>query len=165
MSGNKINRGIASEFYVAAELRRRNFVDSPTLGNTPNTDILCSNVGGTKFVHIQVKTFVPGNKTVTLGQKAEINFGDNFIWVLSGIPHPRVNDFSDFVFFVIPSPDLSKNVSESHREWLKKPGKNGRPHKDTNMRNIGIPPQTAFNGWSIAGYKNRWDIVENLLAD
>ena len=41
------------------------------MGNTPNTDILCSNSEGTKFVHIQVKTYVPGNKTVTVGVKAE----------------------------------------------------------------------------------------------
>jgi len=30
-----------------------------TLGNTQNTDILCSNVEGTRIVHTQVKTYMP----------------------------------------------------------------------------------------------------------
>ncbi len=35
-----------------------------TLGNTPNTDILCSNLAGARFVHVQVKTFIPGDAPV-----------------------------------------------------------------------------------------------------
>ena len=61
------------------------------IGNTPNTDVLCSNIEGTKFVHIQVKTFVPGNRTSSVGMKAEKNFGDNFFWVLVGIPEAVTN--------------------------------------------------------------------------
>jgi hypothetical protein len=52
-----------------------------TLGNCPNTDILCSNAAGTKFAHIQVKTFRPGDRTCTVGMKAEKNYGRNFFWV------------------------------------------------------------------------------------
>lgn len=60
---DKSSRGNASQFFVAGELCRRDLVALVTIGNTPNTDILCSNKEGTKFVHIQVKTFVPGNRT------------------------------------------------------------------------------------------------------
>lgn len=49
---DKTFRGNASQFFVAGELCRRNLVAVVTLGNTPNTDILCSNPEGTKFVHI-----------------------------------------------------------------------------------------------------------------
>jgi hypothetical protein len=63
---SKNSRGSAAQFFVAGELCRRNLVAVVTMGNTPNTDILCSNIEGTKFVHIQVKTYVPGNKTVTV---------------------------------------------------------------------------------------------------
>ena len=59
--------------------------------NTLNTDILCSNRDGTKFVHIQVKTYVPGNKTVSVGKKAERDSGANFVWVLAGIPMPEMD--------------------------------------------------------------------------
>lgn len=80
----KSSRGNASQFFVAGELCRRGYSAVVTLGNTPNTDILCSNLEGTKFVHIQVKTFVPGNRTCSVGVKAERDFGENFFWGLSG---------------------------------------------------------------------------------
>jgi hypothetical protein len=75
---DKSTTGNASQFFVAGELCRRGYSAVVTLGNTPNTDILCSNISGTRFVHIQVKTFVPGNRTCSVGLKAERNFGDNF---------------------------------------------------------------------------------------
>ena len=102
---DKSSRGNSSQFFVAGELCRRELVAVVTMGNTPNTDILCSNREGTKFVHIQVKTFVPGNATVSVGKKAEKNYGKNFIWVLAGIPVPGRN--ADFVYFIIPSRDVS----------------------------------------------------------
>jgi len=91
MGKDKTYRGNASQFFVAGELCRRGFSAVVTLGNTPNTDILCSNVEGTKFVHIQVKTFIPGRKTCSVGMKAEKNYGDTFFWVLGGIPEPNTD--------------------------------------------------------------------------
>ena len=93
---NKNARGSSAQFFVAGELCRRDLVAVVTMGNTPNTDVLCSNVEGTKFVHIQVKTFPPGNQKVTVGMKAEKDFGKNFIWVLAGIPLKE--DKSEFVY-------------------------------------------------------------------
>jgi hypothetical protein len=55
--------GSASQFFVAGELCRRAHTAVVTLGNTPNVDILCSNLIGTKFAHIQVKTFRHGVST------------------------------------------------------------------------------------------------------
>ena len=89
---------------------------------------------GTKFVHIQVKTFVPGSRTVSVGLKAEKNYGDNFIWVLGGIPH--ANQDNRFEYYVIPSPVVAENVREAHRMWLAGEGKNGHVRKDGNVRTI-----------------------------
>jgi hypothetical protein len=58
---HKALRRHASEFFVAGELCRRGHAAVVTLGNTPNVDILCSNLAGTRFAHIQVKTFEPGS--------------------------------------------------------------------------------------------------------
>ena len=82
---NKNHRGSASQFFVAGELCRRGYVAVVTMGNTPNTDILCSNEEGTKFVHIQVKTYVPGIKSVQVGKKSEKDFGKPNL--LSGVYH------------------------------------------------------------------------------
>jgi hypothetical protein len=45
---------------------------------------------GTRFVHIQVKTFVPGGRSCSVGMKAEQDFGENFFWVLGGIPESTI---------------------------------------------------------------------------
>ena len=104
----KSTRGNASQFFIAGELCRRGYSAVVTLGNTPNTDILCSNIDGTKFVHIQVKTFIPGNRTCSVGKKAEKSYGDIFFWILGGIPQP--NSEMAFQYFVIPSLVMSKNI-------------------------------------------------------
>jgi hypothetical protein len=98
---NKTARGNSAQFFVAGELCRRGHSAVVTLGNTPNTDILCSNEEGTRFVHVQVKTYVPGNRTVTVGLKAEKNFGENFIWVLAGIPSSESH--TPFEYYIVPS--------------------------------------------------------------
>jgi len=161
-SKNKNHRGSASQFFVAGELCRRGLVAVVTMGNTPNTDILCSNIEGTKFVHIQVKTFVPGNRTVSVGRKAEKNYGENFIWVLAGIP--EAGSDKDFEYFVVPSSVISKNVERDHRKWLETPGKNGQTHNDNNIRVIKLPPYNLNSEWKIDDYKNQWSIITDLLS-
>src|SRR3990167_2665330 len=49
---DKSHRGNASQFFIAGELCRRGLVAVVTMGNCPNTDILCSNKAGTAFVHM-----------------------------------------------------------------------------------------------------------------
>ena len=158
---SKTLRGNASQFFVAGELCRRGLVAVVTLGNTPNTDILCSNVQGTKFVHIQVKTFVPGNGTVSVGEKAEQNYGRNFVWVLAGIPEK--DQHAPFEYFIIPSRVMSQQVKDAHDNWLGTPGKQGQPHNKTSMRVVHLPPNKSSIGWSVNRYRDKWSIIENLL--
>src|SRR5579859_1882307 len=128
MERDKSYRGNASQFFVAGELCRRGYAAVVTLGNTPHTDILCSNRAGTKFVHIQVKTFVPGNKTCSVGEKAERPYGQAFFWVLAGIP--LVHDGAQFEYYVVPAADMAHNVARCHQTWLNTPGKAGQQHRD-----------------------------------
>lgn len=157
----KSARGNASQFFIAGELCRRGYSAVVTLGNTPNTDILCSNIEGTRFVHIQVKTYVPGNSTCSVGLKSEKDFGENFFWILGGIPQPQSK--SGFEYFIIPSTDMAKNIKEAHELWLKTPGKNGQAHNQTNIRTVHIPPYKSFSGWDISKYRERWDLIEAKL--
>ena len=57
---DKSARGNASQFFVAGELCRRELVALVTIGNTPNTDILCSNKAGTKFPLVRRLADQPG---------------------------------------------------------------------------------------------------------
>ena len=159
---DKSHRANASQFFIAGELCRRNLVAVVTMGNCPNTDILCSNKAGTAFAHIQVKTFVPGNRTCSVGRKAERNFGKNFFWILGGIPKP--DSESEFIYYIIPSEDLSRNVLENHKIWSNTPGKKGQPHdSETTMRTVELPPYKQTNSWGLNKYKNRWDLIEKML--
>ena len=161
MNKDKTFRGNASQFFVAGELCRRGYSAVVTLGNTPNTDILCSNAEGTKFIHVQVKTFVPGNRTCSVGLKAEKNFGPNFFWVLAGIP--KHAEESNFEYYIIPSSEMSNYVNKGHQYWLSIPGKYGQKHKDNKVRTVHLPPYKNILGWDIAQYLNRWDLIEDKL--
>jgi len=163
MAKQKITRGNASQFFVAGELCRRGYSAVVTLGNTPNTDILCSNIEGTKFVHIQVKTFLPGNRSCSVGRKAEKYFGDNFFWVLGGIPLPGSD--KPFEYYIIPSKIMSVEVKEHHQGWLNSPGMKGQQHNDNDVRMVLLPPHTSINFWDISEYRSRWDLIEEKLRD
>ena len=159
---DKTARGNASQFFIAGQLCRMGYSAVVTLGNTPNTDILCSNVEGTKFVHIQVKTYVPGIRTCSVGRKAEKEFGPNFFWILGGIP--QWGSDVPFEYYIIPSAVMAKNVKEKSDHWLATPGKDGREHKDSAVRIVTLPPFKSDHSWSIEGYKERWDLIEEKLG-
>lgn len=162
MVKEKSTRGNASQFFVAGELCRRGYSAVVTLGNTPNTDILCSNLEGTRFVHLQVKTFVPGGRTCSVGLKAEKDFGESFFWVLGGIPTPE--SASAFIYYIIPSPVMAREISQAHRAWLAIPGKKGQEHNDNAIRTVNLPPYTSpLTGWDVREYQNRWDLIEQKL--
>lgn len=155
----------ASQFFIAGELCRRGLVAVVTQGNCPNTDILVSNADGTKFAHIQVKTFVPGTRTCSVGVKSETDYGRRFFWVLGGIPKPEMK--KGFEYFIIPSTVMAKNMKECYRLWVDTPGVNGRPHdpeKKNKVRALWLPPHKNRNGWSIERYRDRWDLIEKCVS-
>lgn len=161
---DKSHRGAASQFFVAGELCRRGTAAVVTLGNCPNTDILCSNRAGTRFAHVQVKTFRPGDRTCSVGVKAERVYGDGFFWILAGIPEPGS---SAFEYFIIPSSEIAREVADSTAKWAADPGMKGQQRRleGNGVRTVAIPPKTCYNGWSIEPFRNRWDLIINRLKD
>jgi hypothetical protein len=138
MANDKITRGHASQFLVASELCRRGFPAVVTLGDTPNTDILCSSLDGTRFAHIQVKTFRPGDRTCHVGRKAENRFSASFLCVLCGLPEPEAGDA--FLYYVIPAAIMADKVSKQHADWIAEPGRNGQQRNDSDIRVVHLPP-------------------------
>jgi hypothetical protein len=160
-SRDKSSRGNASQFFIAGELCRRGYSAVITLGNTPNVDILCSNQQGTRFAHIQVKTFVPGNRTCSVGIKAMKNVGPTFFWVLGGIPLPGAD--KSFEYYIIPSRDMAENVAKAHELWLSTPGKKGQAHIDNTVRTVHLPPYKSLSGWDLSPYRDKWNLIEKVL--
>ena len=89
------------------------------------------------------------------------NVGPTFFWVLGGIP--LAGSDKPFEYYVIPSCDMAKNVTEGHELWLSTPGKKGQAHKDSPVRIVRLPPYKSLSGWDISAYRDRWDLIENVL--
>jgi hypothetical protein len=157
----KSHRGNASRFFVAGGLRRRGYAAVVTLGNTPNTDILCSNRAGTRFVHIQVKTIVPGAKTCSVGVKAERQFGDVFFWVLAGIPVPESD--RPFEYFIIPGAEMARNLASYYQSWLSQAGKKGQPRNDNAVRAVAAASGTSNYFCPREQFRDRWGRIERVL--
>ena len=157
-------RGHAGEFRVASELCRRNMFAALTMGNIPNVDVLCTNSEANAALCIQVKTFRAHEKTCIVGEKAEKDYGPNFIWVLAGLRDEK-HDLCEESFYVIPSEDMSANVKKLHRKWESIPRKDGKPHDNNGVRkvrigSIGKRDRLMFD---VSRYKDRWDLIEAAL--
>ena len=66
---------------------------------------------------------MPGNRSCSVGLKVEKDYGDSFLWVLGGISESD-SEF-DFVYYIIPSSVMAREISKAHRYWLGTPGKKG----------------------------------------
>lgn len=140
-----IQVGVSGEYFVAAELSRRGYVASLTLRNTRGIDILASNSDATKSVGIQVKTCQGTRAIWMMNRKAEADLAENLFYVFVCLPGSDPP-----IFHVVPRKVVAQHVRDRHREWLGTPGRGGRQHVDTDMR--------QFDD-SEGLYRDRWDLL------
>lgn len=139
---SNINIGNCGEYYVAAELERRGFTVAVPMSNVDNFDILARSKKTNKQYAIQVKTTT--KKTWLLNKKAETLKANDIFYVFVRILGENAPEY-----YIYSSNEVAKAVSEYHITWLNSPGKNGRTHKDNNMR--------EFKGLT---NRDRWDLIE-----
>lgn len=139
--------GVAGEYFVAAELSRRGYIASISLRNTRGIDILATNQAATRSITIQCKTNQRGAKSWMLNQKSEDFFADDhyYVFVALGSATQRPG------FHVVPSQTVAKFIRESHRNWLRTPGRGGMQHKDTPMRNFTDDNDSYLDRWDLLG--------------
>jgi hypothetical protein len=145
--------GAAGEYFVAAELSLRAWLATVTIKNAPGTDILAQKLGTGTTIAIQTKTANEGNN-FQLSAKCEI-------------PSSALNQWFVFVklhgigtrpsFFIVPRNVVAGAVYAQHKEHLSRPGKSGKPHKDSTLRII--------RARYIMGYEDRWDLLEAPTTD
>jgi len=58
---------------------------------------------------------------------------------------------------------MAVNVSKAHAKWLATPGKNKRLHQDNKVRVVDLPPHKSICGWDVSVYRNRWDLIDEVL--
>lgn len=144
--------GIAGEYFVAGELSRRGYIASITLRNTKGVDILCSSSDTMKTAAIQVKTNRGSNRKWILSKKAEDDFSDNMFYVFVTLNNNQENPD----YFIVPSNIVADYVKTSHSTWLNTPGKNGKKHNDSSVRNFRDDNEE---------YLSRWDLLENHIKE
>jgi len=158
----KISRGNAGQFRVASELCRRGYSASITLGNTPNTDILCASKDGLKSVCIQVKTFRLGASKCLLSKVAEDIIRKDFIWIFLGLDDELTKNERPAEFYIVPADVLAPRVRSMHSQWLKMPPTRGKTHKDTKMRQVSLDERIS-SSYNISEWRDRWECIEAAL--
>jgi len=98
-----------------------------------------------------------------VGLKAEKPYGDNFFWVLVGVPDAESE--VPVEYYIIPAAEMAQNVKECFELWVACAARNGRQRDPENsIRIVAIPPKLCRNGWDIGRYKGRWDLLDAKLV-
>ena len=138
--------GVAGEYFVAAELSRRGFIASISLRNTRGIDILATNQAASRSITIQCKTNQSGQKHWMLNEKSERFFAADHYYVFVALSAATERPS----FHVVPSKTVAKFIADSHQQWLRTPGRDGRQHVDSALRKF-----MDFEN----NYLDRWDLL------
>jgi hypothetical protein len=161
--GNQLTKQVG-EFLVAAELARRGWLAAVLSGNTPEFDLIATNVNG-RSVPVQVKAITGASWQFDVTRFAEVSFdGDrqvvgalarypaNLVCVLVVVGSQSGAD----QFFVLPMRTLQQLLAENHRAWLAKHG-GVRPRNPKSTH-------TALSVKQVEGYRDHWVEIESAVG-
>ena len=139
--------GVAGEYFVAAELSRRNLIASITMRNSPGIDILATDMRAKRTVTIQCKTSRSSTKGWILSDKAEDFTPKNHFYVFV-----RLGATKDCpAYHIVPAKIVAKYVSSRHQAWLKGKKPNGGQRKDSAMRKFRDEENKYLGRWDLLG--------------
>lgn len=153
--------GAAGEHYVMSQLLRRGLIAALAPVGVPTADILVTDDIGERACAIQVKTRreLGSDGGWHMKAKHEDIRGASLFYVFLSFPKDaaRLPDA-----FVVPSAVVAEVLFTAHRAWLARPGRNGQPHKDGEMRRF-LPDYSREGmeasygpGW-LEPYRDAWD--------
>mgnify|MGYP001595571132 CR=1 FL=1 len=158
--------GVAGEHYVLSELLRRGYIAALAPTGVPNTDIVVTDIEGSRLCAIQIKTRrgVGADGGWHMKDKHEKIRGDRLFYCF--VDFLESNDVRPIVY-VMPSAVVADTISAAHRKWLNTPGKKGQPHKDGEMRRLlpdyvktfGVKDNPYPVGW-LAPYRDAWHLLK-----
>jgi len=151
--------GNAGEYFVVAELLARGVVAALAPRNAPSFDVLATK--GDKTVRIRVKTGNHRNNPTWLWvvKKDGSVFRDvakkgDFVVLVDLAPTDDPNARNEY--YIVPTKEVERWLEKEFEEWLKTPGRGGKPHNPNNpVRGL------SFSKWEkeLQKYKNDWDIL------
>jgi len=146
--------GNAGEYFVCAELCKRNILALITPKNNPLFDIVASDPEGIRNVHIQVKTMATTNKQ---GWKLGVNMtlkrnNSKLFVVLVNMHEDKPNDY-----YIYKYDDFAQRVSDVYNEYISAKKKDGTSKKELKFRFFDFryfkkKDRNRINKWSILGF-------------
>jgi nitrate reductase alpha subunit len=138
----KIFAGLSAEYFVAAELSRRNFCASITLKNTPKIDIVAVSQKTKKMYCIQVKAKQRLSKTKKwlLKKDDEEIKGKNYFYAFVNL---NMKEGKQPDIYIVSEATVSKRIKKNHE---KKGGK-----EKVNMREFILQEgeEKKYQNWDI----------------
>lgn len=150
--------GAAGEHLVLSRLLLRGFLAAQAPHNVRKADILVNHLDAKPPCLIQVKARsgkgADGGWHMKQKHEDMVDKDMFYCFVDFGYEEARI--------YVIPAKKVAKVVKESHATWLNLPGKNGKPHNDSDVRRIrnhySLDLQSAPRGW-MDKYLENWEIL------
>jgi len=165
MSSQSTLLGAAGEHFVMSELLRRGYIAALAPQGVPNADIIVTDLEGQRLCSIQVKT---RSKRGSDGgwhmkPKHEKIYGERLFYCFVDLGE---NALDTSQIFILPSRIVADVLKETHLFWLRKPGKRGQPHKDSQVRRL-LPDysrlygseRTPYGLGCLEKYRNAWDLL------
>ena len=153
----KQNIGNAGEYFMAYLLSANDCIVTVTLGRAEGFDLLIVNPIN-KALKISVKTTFYKKKSLMMTKKVEeIKDLDLFYAFVRFSDIDKLPDY-----WIAPSKMVAERVASAHHQWLKSPGKGGKPHKDSSMRQFFLVNHEYYpSNWEITleQYKNNVSIL------
>jgi len=148
--------GAAGEYYVAAELSRRDWLATVTIKNSPGTDVLAQRLDRRRIVAIQTKTASPGSHF-------RLNVKDEAPGERDNEGYVRVSlrgDDERSAFYVVPRHVMAAIVYLEHRDWLHHHDRLRAPMRTSQQRKAN--PMRTIRGTWIEGYRENCALLDGL---
>lgn len=148
--GNNMT-GTAGEYFVCAELCRKNILALLTPKNNPLFDIIASTPDGKKSVAIQVKTMgIRNEQGWKLGTDSEERKNNPNLFVILVNMKGETNDY-----YVYSHDDLACRIKKLYQEYIETPKRDGTMRKAVDFRWFDL---RQFNQADLAR-KNNWGLL------
>jgi hypothetical protein len=153
MSSKNNITGVTGEYFVAAELGKRNILALTTPKNNPLFDLVAVSLDGEKSIFIQVKTMSLGNKQGwKLGTEICVRRGNpNLFTVLVNLKDDEIE------YYIYEYDTLSEIVENNYSKYMGTLKRDGGERKDVKFRWHDFKYFTEEdhlrkNNWSILGF-------------
>jgi len=159
--------GAAGQYYVLCQLLRHDLIAALAPEGVPNTDIIVTDIEGCRQFAIQVKTRrdIGSDHGWHMKKKHEDIISSTLYYCFVDMGKRKTDTP---VTYILPSSLVASVIKQAHQIWLSQIGRNGRKHKDHDMRRLlpdysrtlrltAVQKKQIGAGW-MEKYRENWKI-------